>query len=249
MNQFTVLAPHYDELMNVVPYDAWVDYVLLLFQIAEHDPKRLLDCACGTGNVSFELAKSNIEVVGVDIAPAMILEAQRKAQLSSTKGIRFLEADLGDFDLGEKFDSATCLYDSLNYILDPAHLERAFACVANHVESGGVWVFDMNSEYALTADLFTQSNRDPRRALHYDWRARYNSETKITSVEMEFTRVDESGTATKFHELHQERAYSRTEVEAMLGRTGWRVEKIYDAYTINPPHGQSERWFWVARRV
>ena len=248
MNQFTALAPHYDELMNVVPYDAWVDYVLLLFQIAEHDPKKLLDCACGTGNVSFELAKSEIEVVGVDIAPAMIDEANRKAALSSTK-IAFHQADLGDFDLGEKFDSATCLYDSLNYILDPNHLERAFACIANHLESGGVWVFDMNSEYALTADLFTQSNRDPRRALHYDWIARYDSQTKITSVEMQFTRVDESGTVTKFSEVHRERAYSLDEVRAMLERTGWRVEKVYDAYTLNLPHGQSERWFWVARRV
>ena len=80
--QFTALAPHYDELMQIVPYDAWADYVLLLFQIAEHDPRKLLDGACGTGNLSFELARSQIEVVGVDIAPAMIEVAQTKAAQS-----------------------------------------------------------------------------------------------------------------------------------------------------------------------
>lgn len=246
--QFTALAPHYDELMQIVPYDAWADYVLLLFQIAEHDPRKLLDGACGTGNVSFELAKSDIAVTGVDIAPAMIEVAQQKA-LDSALPIRFIEADLTDFDLGEQFDCATCLYDSLNYILDPNALQAAFAGFARHVESGGVLVFDMNTPLALTADLFTQRSFDVRKPLQYDWHAAYNPATKITEVAMSFTRKGEDGIARPFNETHRERAYQREEVEVMLAETGWETLKIYDAYTINPPHEASERWFWVARRV
>ena len=246
--QFTALAPHYDELMQIVPYDAWADYVLLLFQIAEHDPIKLLDGACGTGNVSFELAKSDIAVTGVDIAPAMIEIARQKA-LEFPLPIHFIEADLTDFDLNEQFDCATCLYDSLNYILDPAKLQAAFAGFAKHVESGGVLVFDMNTPLALTANLFTQRSFDPRKALQYDWNAVYNPQTKITEVAMSFTRKGENGVAREFSETHRERAYGLEEVEAMLAATGWDVLKIYDAYTINPPHEKSERWFWVARRV
>ena len=246
--QFTALAPHYDELMQIVPYDAWADYVLLLFQIAEHDPQKLLDGACGTGNVSFELARSKIEVVGVDIAPAMIEVAQQKAR-ESVLPIRFVEADLTSFDLGEQFDCATCLYDSLNYILEPSALQNAFAGFARHVQSGGVLVFDMNTPLALTADLFTQRSFDTRKALQYDWRAAYNPQTKITEVAMSFERKDADGVAHKFSETHRERAYERAEVEAMLRATGWEILKIYDAYTINPPHEKSERWFWVARRT
>ncbi len=246
--QFTALAPHYDELMQIVPYDAWADYVLLLFQIAEHDPRKLLDGACGTGNVSFELAKSDINVTGVDIAPAMIEVAQHKAAQSPLP-IRFIEADLTDFDLGEQFDCATCLYDSLNYILDPTALQAAFAGFAKHVESGGVLVFDMNTPLALTADLFTQRSFDTRKQLQYDWRAAYNPASKITEVAMSFVRKGEDGAEHKFSETHRERAYSREEVEAMLRATGWEIVKVYDAYTINPPHEASERWFWVARRI
>lgn len=246
--QFTALAPHYDELMQIVPYDAWADYVLLLFQIAEHEPVKLLDGACGTGNVSFELARSDIQVTGVDIAPAMIEVAQRKAAQSPLP-IRFIEADLTDFDLGEKFDCATCLYDSLNYILDPAKLQAAFAGFAQHVETSGVLVFDMNTPLALTADLFTQRSFDPRKKLQYDWRASYNPATQITEVAMSFVRTGEDGAQHTFSETHRERAYELEEVEAMLAATGWETLKIYDAYTINPPHEKSERWFWVARRV
>ena len=246
--QFTALAPHYDELMQVVPYEAWADYVLLLFQIAEHDPRRLLDGACGTGNLSFELAKSAIEVVGVDIAPAMIEVAQHKAA-ASPYNTRFVRADLTDFDLGERFDCATCLYDSLNYILDPTALRAAFAGFARHVEKGGILVFDMNTPLALTANLFTQRSLDPRKKLHYDWRAHHDEATKITEVSMSFSRTDEAGRVTQFTETHHERAYERDEIAAMLEATGWKTLKVYDAYTIEPPHKKSERWFWVTRRV
>ena len=246
--QFTALAPHYDELMQIVPYDAWADYVLLLFQIAEHDPVKLLDGACGTGNVSFELARSDIQVTGVDIAPAMIEIARQKAS-EFPHPIRFTEADLTDFDLNERFDCATCLYDSLNYILDPAKLQAAFAGFAKHVQSGGVLIFDMNTPLALTADLFTQRSFDARKPLQYDWHAAYNPQTKITEVAMSFVRTGADNVARKFSETHRERAYERDEVEAMLEATGWETLKIYDAYTINPPHEKSERWFWVARRL
>ncbi|RYG72997.1 class I SAM-dependent methyltransferase [bacterium] len=247
-SQFTALAPYYDELMQVVPYDAWVDYVLLLFSMVEHDPQQLLDCACGTGNVSFELAKTGIDVTGVDIAPDMIAIAQQKAAETETD-IHFEVADLTKFDMNRKFDSATCLYDSLNYILDPQDLRACFAHIANHLETGGIFVFDMNSDYALTADLFTQANLDPRKALHYDWQARHDPETRITSVEMSFRRKESDGTIAEFRETHRERAYELEEVQVMLEETGWEIAKIFDAYTINLPHGASERWFFIARKI
>ena len=118
MNQFTLLAPHYDELMQVVPYPSWAEYVALLLETVEHSGAKLLDCACGTGNVSFELAKLGLEVTGVDLAPHMIQIAREKAKEFAPPP-RFFVADLCDFDLGEQFQTATCLYDSLNYILDP----------------------------------------------------------------------------------------------------------------------------------
>lgn len=248
--QFTDLAPHYDELMEVVPYDAWADYVFLLFQIVQHDARKCLDCACGTGNLSFELAKSHVDVVGVDIAARMVEIAQQKVEESPLKDhIRFQEADLTNFDLGETFDCATCLYDSLNYILEPEKLKLAFANIARHVEVDGIFVFDMNTPYALTQDLFTQSNRDPRKRLHYNWQANYDPQTRVTRVDMEFTRQVGTGKIEHFYEVHHERAYGASEVRALLEATGWEVERLYDAYTINPPHAQSERWFWIARRV
>lgn len=251
-DQFTILATHYDELMDVVPYESWVEYVMLLWELAEVKPRRVLDCACGTGNVSFELARQGYDVMGVDLSSDMIVSAQRKVEAEAWAGalpLRFLQSDLTNFDLGEKFDGGTCLFDSLNYILDPEKLQQAFAQIAKHMETGGVFIFDFNTPYAFEANLFTQRSRDPRRNLHYDWRANYNPETRICEVTMLFERHTQSGIVQAFSEVHHERSYSRAEITAMLVQTGWRLLKVYDAYTTNPPHDRSERWYFVAEKV
>jgi SAM-dependent methyltransferase len=195
------------------------------------------------------LAQRNLEVVGVDLAQDMIEIAQKKlaARPSMQNCLRFVKADLTTFDLGETFDSASCLYDSLNYILDPADLRAAFERIAAHVEQGGVWVFDMNSDYAFRADLFTQTDRSRGKDLHYDWRAKFDRNTRICEVSMEFRRHTPSGVQT-FYETHRERAYELPEVKALLEETGWDLEFAFDAYTLNPPHAQSERWYFVARK-
>lgn len=264
-SQFADLAPYYDELMDVVPYDGWADYVMLLFSIVGHEPQRVLDCACGTGNVTFELAQRGLEMTGVDLSAPMIERAiakTRSAKAGSTQTrsagtgstatplpARFLEADLTSFDLGEQFDSATCLYDSLNYILDPMALQAAFGRIAAHLEPGGVFVFDMNSVHALKSNLFTQRNFDPRKSLHYDWQASFDEANSICAVRMEFRRKAPDGTLQRFFETHRERAYPLNEVEAMLTETGWELLREFDAYTLNRPHARSERWFFVARKL
>lgn len=253
--QFGSLAPHYDELMSGVPYADWVEYVQLLWEVHGCAPQRVLDAACGTGNVSFELARRGYEVVGVDLSRAMIAHAQRKQvelgrtgpQQSLDKRARFVVGDLTNFDLGEKFHAATCLYDSLNYILEPADLGLAFARVGAHVESGGAWAFDMNTPWAFEANLFSQSNRDARRALHYSWEAFFDRGSRVCTVQMRFER-SASGGSQVFHETHRERAYEMAEVADLLAASGWDLEKAYDAYTLNAPHKKSERWYFVARK-
>ena len=47
--QFALL---YDELMNDVPYDKWVEFTEESLQQADMKEAKILDVACGTGNVT-----------------------------------------------------------------------------------------------------------------------------------------------------------------------------------------------------
>jgi len=56
----------------------------------------VLELACGTGRVSWPIARAGIDIVGIDLAPAMLAEAERK-RAAETPGVaarvRFVRAD------------------------------------------------------------------------------------------------------------------------------------------------------------
>ncbi len=114
----------------------------------------------------------------------MIEVAERRAKdlgLPAT----FLCRDLRRFALPPEFDCAVCLYDSLNYILDPDDLKRAFANIRTALAPTGLLVFDVNTVHALQAELFTQTSPTDA-AVRYRWQSRYDRETRISTIQMHF---------------------------------------------------------------
>lgn len=281
--QFTSLAPYYDELMAHVPYSAWVDYVLNICKRYKHAPQQILDCACGTGNVTYELAARGFEVVGVDYSQEMIDVARHKSifaplppldrretstndEFSTTLSGRyskffgmnkstftnipkpeFVQSDLCEMELGRKFDTVTCLYDSLNYLTTPQMLQKTFGQIGKHLQPDGLFIFDMNSPYAFETDMFTQSDHRPRQKLQYDWVAHYDRQTRLCQVEMTYTRHDDNGEMKQFKETHCERSFAMDEITECLRGGGLRLLESFDSYRLAPPHAQSERWYFVAR--
>lgn len=95
-------------------------------------PRRVLDAGCGTGRVAIELARHGIEVVGVDVDPAMLVTARRQAP-----ELDWREADLTTDDLGtEEFDLAVLAGNVLIFVR-PGTEGAALANVARAVRAGG----------------------------------------------------------------------------------------------------------------
>ena len=258
-NQFTSLAPYYDELMAHVPYSAWVDYVLNICKRYKHSPRHVLDCACGTGNVTYELAARGFDVVGVDFSQEMIEVARHKSTFkkrlfskstfANTSAPTFIQSDLCEMNLDRKFDTVTCLYDSLNYLTTPQMLQQAFGQISRHLQPDGLFIFDMNAPYAFETDMFTQSDHRPRQKLQYDWIASYDRQTRLCQVEMTYLRRDDEGNVLQFKEKHCERSYTMEEISDYLQAAGLRLLESFDSYRFAPPHARSERWYFVANRL
>lgn len=70
----------YDELMKDAPYDQWVSYVQNI--LVKYDVKagKLLDLACGTGELSVRFAQQGFDVTGIDLSEDMLSVAQAKAE-------------------------------------------------------------------------------------------------------------------------------------------------------------------------
>ena len=237
---FGPVAPHYDALMSHVPYDMWVGYYQLLLTHLGATPETLLDVCCGTGTVAELLAKEDYEVTGFDLAEPMVIEARKKAKKKGL-GIRYFVQDAAELDLKRKFDGAYSFFDSLNYITEPNRLQAAIKRIAAHLEPGGTFVFDVNTEYAFEQQMFDQSEHSSRSEIHYDWVGNYDPSTKIIKVEMSFKRGN-----LRFYETHVQRAYTQDELAGWLDEAGFEEIHVFDSYTLNPPRKRSDRLHFAA---
>ncbi len=241
---FARIAPYYDSLMIGVPYHVWADYVAQLAELARRPitvGERLLDLATGTGSVALQFAARGCIVTGIDRSRPMLAQAQRKAAERGLD-VRFLCHDLSSFDLPPEFEHALCLYDSLNYILDPASLKQAFANTREALRPGGVFIFDLNTVHALEAELFTQKSIEGA-VVEYRWKSNYDPRTRISRIRMSF-RI--SATGEEFTVIHLQRGYTDDEVRQLMHTAGFQNVEAYEAYRTAPPTPDSDRVFYIA---
>ncbi len=239
---FTQVAPFYDLLMASVPYRQWVAYVEAILQQRGVRPRLVVDLACGTGRVGAELRHRGYDVIGVDLSPAMAKSAHQHRRLPT------VVQDAAQLGLrANAFDLVVCLFDSLNYILEPERLGRAFAGVCHCLKPGAYFVFDLNTIRALRIGLFNQSNLRAQQPLQYKWEASWDPALRICTVRMWF-RYAEGGTVSEFEEVHRQKGYTEEEVCELLEAARLRVDALYNAYTFRQVSRWSTRAFYVAQK-
>ncbi len=99
----------------------------------------LVELGCGTGAMLAGLA-GDLTVTGVDRSPEMLAIATR-----TVPAARLVRADITAFDLGERFDVAICVFDTLNHLTTLADWHAVFDRVRGHLTRGGLFVFDVNT--------------------------------------------------------------------------------------------------------
>jgi ubiquinone/menaquinone biosynthesis C-methylase UbiE len=244
-DQFDKLAPYYDEVMSVVPYRQWVQYIRRILAKFDFEPVDILDIACGTGSVEKYLVKKGYKVTGIDISPGMIKAANEKAMQYDMQNVRFLVMDAAKMTFTEEFDLAISLFDSLNYVLSSKAIQDIFLSAYKSLRPGGYFIFDLNSEYALEKNLFTQDNYDDEMAtVKHQWNASYNKKTRVATVEMFFYLPD----GRVFKEIHKERAHRHLDIIHWLKDAGFHFVDAYDAYSFLPVGKRSDRIFYVVKK-
>lgn len=232
---FVNIAPYYDELMKPVPYEEWVEYYRLLLAVLNRKPRSLLDVACGTGTMTEMLADIGFSMTGIDIAEPMIRRAKEKEE-QSLRNIQYHVCDACKFELHKTFDGALSFFDSLNNILDPQDLQRAFRCISDHIEPGGSFVFDLNTPYAFEQKMFDQKQSGKKHKLHYDWVGTYDEDSALLRVDMTFWYE-----GREFKEVHHQRAYPQQAIMEMLHEAGFYDIHVYSSYTLEKPRRTSDR--------
>jgi ubiquinone/menaquinone biosynthesis C-methylase UbiE len=150
-------AAYYDRLMADVDYDRWAKYLLELLQANGVEPDQsILDCACGTGEITLRLHKAGYRMTGADVSARMLEIAQQKARKAGAK-IAFVQQQLQQLSVHKPVAAITCACDGVNYLLSPEDVSAFFTGANRALKNGGLLLFDISSEYKLEKILGGQT--------------------------------------------------------------------------------------------
>jgi SAM-dependent methyltransferase len=214
---FTSLASVYDEIMQDVPYAAWVDFALREATRRGWPGGRVLELGCGTGNATLLLEQRGLEVVAVDASPAMLAVARAKLTRAT-----LLLGDIRDVDLAGRFTLALGVFDVVNNLLEDGDMARLATHVRAHLAPGGVWAFDANTSVGLEALWGGEVVEGWAGEVHYRWRHAWDPVARLATVDAWC-----DGPGGSFSEEHRERPYDPDELRGLLIGVGFaRVDVV-----------------------
>ena len=102
----------------------------------------VLELGCGTGHKLIPIASDGHPCTGLELSPAMLAEAQRKADERGL-AVQWVQGDMRDFDLGRRFDLVLIAANSLLHLHESGDLVSCFQSLRRHLAPGARFVFDV----------------------------------------------------------------------------------------------------------
>ena len=238
-----------------------IDFYCQLAQSTKAASGNVLEVACGTGRVSQQLAKSGVDVTGIDLSPELLEVAREKS--ADVQNIHWVVGDMRSFDLGQTFGLAIIPGHSFQFMLTPDDQVSCLECTKRHLSPEGVLVVHLDHQDVSWLGSL------PRQAMgtFSEWRELKHpltGRTIRTSNEWAFEPSTQTATVTTVWEevgpgdvvvqrwqrdpmlLH---CVFRFEMEHLLRRTGYSVEAVYGDFYKTTLKDESDQMIWVAKNA
>lgn len=243
MTSYEFLAGSYDALTTDVGYPRWADYIEGHFRRLKKPVHTVLDLACGTGSLTRELSRRGYSLIGVDLSADMLAIAEEKCRDLPVRP-RFFCQSMDALCLPEQVDACVCCLDSVNYVLRPQKLQRAFRRVYDSLVPGGLFLFDADTPEKLESmdgQVFLDEDEDT----FCVWRGEYSARRRVCTFWMDIFRR-EGKLWQRGGELHQEYAYTMDELETWLKEAGFGSIRQYGELKRRAPKEGEQRIFFTA---
>jgi SAM-dependent methyltransferase len=139
MEIFNDYSRYYNLLYKDKDYSAEVDYIDGLIKNHRSDAKTILDLGCGTGLHANLLSERKYSVCGVDRSEEMLSFAKK---IPIKPNLTFQHGDIRTLKLNRRFDVVVSLFHVMSYQITNSDLANAFQTAYDHLEKGGIFLFD-----------------------------------------------------------------------------------------------------------
>jgi SAM-dependent methyltransferase len=235
---FNAYSRYYDLLYRDKDYVAEAEYIAGLLERFGVSGKRLLEFGSGTGKHGRLLAQRGYEVTGIERSAEMVVQAEAASGFSCQQG------DICTVQLGQTFDAVLSLFHVVSYQTTNNAVQAVFARAAEHLEAGGLFVFDVWYSAAVyaqkpevrvkrMADEAIEITRVAEPALH-------PNENRVDVNYTIFARDLASGAVETMTETHPMRHFSLPELYLLAKMSGFAVVGTEEFLTGKKP--SEETW-------
>ena len=210
----------------------------------------VLELACGTGRITIPIAKEGFSITGLDLLNTMLKEARSKSEESGVE-IEWIEGDMADFSLNQKFNLIIMPGVAFNWLLDLESIEKCLNCVKRHLNNNGRFIFNAfnpNFNLLIRDPLKTYPNAeyhdsDGNRLINVRENNIYDKATQINKVRFHYSIAGN----TIINELNLRMIFPQ-ELDAILYYNGFKVNAKYGEFDQKPFSSDSNYQIFVCHQ-
>ena len=241
MDTYTGFAYVYDEMMSNIPYLQWEAYLLqLLYSSGVKPDASIAELGCGTGTMTELLSDDGFDITGIDLSEDMLSLAREKVP-----GVDFLRMDMREFTLDKKQDAIISVADSVNYLESVDDLAKTLKCVRDALKPGGVFIFDLKTEFFYKYIVRNRTFRGREKGFSYVWKNYYDEAGRIHIYDV---LIKHKKKRTVENEIHKQHVFSAAEIKAAALGTGFYHATVYGNMTFEKPRKNSDRIYVVLKK-
>lgn len=250
MEAFKSYSAYYDLIYRDKDYRGEVSYVRHLIDRYSPSGKSVLELGCGTGRHAVLLQQRGLHVTGVDKSAGMLQLARNRLNGSDLK---FLEGDILNFRSNTQYDIVVSLFHVMSYMNGKEDLKAAFTTAFEHLQEGGIFIFDcwhgpavLNDPPVSRQKKFEDETLEVKRRSYPEWM----KEKNLVNVRFEVEILEkQTGNVTCIEELHPMRYWFEDEIAETLGLSGFSLLSAQEWLSGGALSDRSWNACYVARKL
>ena len=240
---YATTATFYD---HIVPYLERSD-IAFYVEAAKRSGGPVLEVGCGTGRVLVPTAEAGIEIVGVDPSEAMLAVCRRRLlelPEADRSRARLVRGDMRNLDLSASFPLVTVPFRPFQHLLTVDDQLRCLERLRRHVDDGGQFILDVFNpglHYLAADNIGVEIGEEPEFTMPDGSRVVRTYRTtsrdlfnQIIEVELIYYVTHTDGREERLVDAFPLRYLFRFELEHLLARSGFRLERMYGGFDGTP---------------
>lgn len=227
------------ELYDLFNKECTSDILWYIEYCKNHDFNKVLELGIGTGRVAIPMAKSGIEVWGVDKSSSMLNKLKSKIEHTGIRNINIVSQDICNMQIDQTFNIALVPFCTFNFLLSLEEQKQALYSLKKHLTNNAVVIFDL-----LTINTFPHGNRDDgfffyradeagNKKIEMFIKNQFDQSSQIFSQNRLF-KISSSENIDTVNLIMRNRFFFLGEFELLLNSCGYKIIHVYGDYNQEP---------------